>query len=202
MNKMKPNQRYIKLPAFFAIFVIANYACAGEDRDSKMYEKWKEDKSKQVAAFEAFLEKEQLSNLIPLHMLLRDASDWRDCKSQGFDTPPPKHWESVKSTLLLVAELKNRGILKNFEVNSGYRNPKINECAGGAKYSAHMTHFALDITTTGQKQLADNLCQFWKSEGRLWRMGLSRYSSGRIHVDTKRYRTWGNSGKPSYCASK
>jgi len=46
------------------------------------------------------------------------------------------------------------------------------------------------------------LCGFWSEHGRSWNMGLGRYPSGRIHVDTSGYRTWGadDTGKYAYCS--
>ena len=32
---------------------------------------------------------------------------------------------------------------------------------------------------------------FWRAQGKGWNMGLSRYPSGRIHVDRTGWRTWG-----------
>ena len=41
----------------------------------------------------------------------------------------------------------------------------------------------------------------WRREGRKWNMGLSKYPSGRIHIDRNGFRTWGASHKrgSSYC---
>ncbi|MFT3736461.1 MAG: D-Ala-D-Ala carboxypeptidase family metallohydrolase [Rhodocyclaceae bacterium] len=181
--------------------LVPHLVLAADVRDEVMFEQWRKHQESSVQAFEAFLVKEKLVGLVPLHHLLRNASDWKKCQSPPFEVPPQGNWQSVSSTLQLISELKSRGLLGSFEVHSAYRNPQLNDCADGAPESAHKTHYALDITATAQTKLADALCQFWRTEGKRWRMGLSRYKSGRIHIDTKRFRTWGNKGKPSYCAA-
>jgi hypothetical protein len=51
--------------------------------------------------------------------------------------------------------------------------------------------FALDITAAPGTVDMERLCRFWREEGKAWQMGLSRYPSGRIHLDVSGWRTWG-----------
>lgn len=176
-------------------------AWAHETRTDQLFQQWRAGREAQVQAFQTFLQGEKLGDVIPLAQLLRTASDWQRCHAEPFEVPPPSNWPDVASTLRLVAELKQRQLLPPFEVHSAYRNPALNECAHGAAQSAHKTHFALDIVTVGDQSVwIAGLCRFWRTNGQHWNMGLSRYSSGRIHIDTKRYRTWGNIGKTPLCA--
>jgi hypothetical protein len=176
-------------------------AWAHETRTDQLFQQWRAGREAQVQAFHTFLQGEKLGDVIPLAQLLRTASDWQRCHAEPFEVPPPSNWPDVASTLRLVAELKQRQLLPPFEVHSAYRNPALNECAHGAAQSAHKTHFALDIVTVGDQSVwIAGLCRFWRTNGQHWNMGLSRYSSGRIHIDTKRYRTWGNIGKTPLCA--
>lgn len=178
-------------------------AWANEARTDQLFHQWRAGHEAQVQAFEAFLRSEKLGDVIPLAQLLRTASDWQRCNAEPFEVPPPSNWPDVGSTLRLVAELMRRQLLLPFEVHSAYRNPALNECAQGAAQSAHTTHFALDIATVGDQSVwMTELCRFWRTEGQRWNMGLSRYASGRIHIDTKRYRTWGNIGKKPLCAQQ
>ena len=178
-------------------------AWANEARTDQLFHQWRAGHEAQVQAFEAFLRSEKLGDVIPLAQLLRTASDWQRCNAEPFEVPPPSNWPDVGSTLRLVAELMRRQLLLPFEVHSAYRNPALNECAQGAAQSAHTTHFALDIVTVGDQSVwMTELCRFWRTEGQRWNMGLSRYASGRIHIDTKRYRTWGNIGKKPLCAQQ
>ena len=190
-----------RLFLFLILILSCQWAWANEARTAQLFQQWRAARETQVQAFETFLRGEKLSDVIPLTQLLRTASDWQRCHAEPFEVPPPSNWPDVGSTLRLVAELKQRRLLPAFEVHSAYRNPALNECAQGAAQSAHKTHFALDIVTEGdQSTWMAELCRFWRTEGQAWNMGLSRYSSGRIHIDTKRYRSWGNVGKTPLCA--
>jgi uncharacterized protein YcbK (DUF882 family) len=81
-----------------------------------------------------------------------------------------------------------------FEVHSGYRHRELNRCAGGAARSAHLLAFAIDITTQTPPDARQRLCDFWLAHGRSWNMGLGHYPSGRMHIDTHGYRSWGADG--------
>ena len=154
-----------------------------------------------TADFEQSLEEADLGKVVPLYQLLRTATDWRACGGPAFEIPPRAQWPDVRSVLLLVKELKKRQFLTQFEAVSGYRNPSLNACAGGARSSAHAQQFAIDIVTRAENIDEKLLCQFWKTEGQAWNMGLSKYPSGRIHLDTAGYRTWGADHKrgSSFC---
>ena len=39
------------------------------------------------------------------------------------------------------------------------------------------------------------MCQFWKVEGKHFKMGLGVYGNNRYHIDTQAYRTWGKDFK-------
>ena len=129
--------------------------------------------------------------VVPLRELVRTASDWERCGGPQFELPPKRLWPEVRQVLKLLAELKRLGIVEEFEAVSAYRNPKLNACAGGAPKSAHTRSFAIDIVPEPGKVDERRLCDFWRKYGRYWKMGLSKYPSGRIHIDTAGYRTWG-----------
>jgi len=151
--------------------------------------------------FEKYLAQSGLNGVVPTRQLVRTASDWRKCGGPRFEIPPQEHWPEVKKVLKLVAELKHRKILVDFEAVSNYRNPVLNRCAGGAARSSHTRTFAVDIKPIDGKVDETRLCHFWLKEGKDWNMGLSKYPSGRIHLDVSGYRTWGAShGRDSaYC---
>ncbi|MFY9476525.1 MAG: D-Ala-D-Ala carboxypeptidase family metallohydrolase [Aquabacterium sp.] len=200
MNRLS---RFFLFRLFLLLMALPGLALAQaiDERSTVLFEQWRSGQPAQVQAFEAFLAQEQLAGIIPLRQLLRTASDWQRCGAVPFEVPPRSNWPDVRLTLKLVAELQRRQLLPAFEVHSAYRNPALNNCAHGAAQSAHKTHFALDITTAeDQSRWIAGLCRFWQDEGQAWNMGMSRYASGRIHIDTKRYRTWGNIGKTPLCA--
>jgi uncharacterized protein YcbK (DUF882 family) len=136
---------------------------------------------------------------VPTYQLLRSASMWKECRAEPFELPPPEHWKQVRDLLILLRELKNEGVLPEIEVVSAYRDPRLNRCAGGAPGSSHQ-QFAVDIAPVSEEH-GQRLCRFWRDQGRAWEMGVSRYPSGRIHIDRSGYRTWGASHKrgSSYC---
>lgn len=166
---------------------------ADVERDAVLFAHWRARHVAQVEAFEAFLVRSKVAQVVPTYQLLRSASMWKECRADPFSLPPPELWNDARDVLVLLRELRARGVLPPFEVVSAYRDPELNRCAGGAPGSSHQ-RFAVDIAPLPDAQV-ERLCSFWRDEGRLWAMGVSRYPSGRIHVDRAGYRTWGASHK-------
>lgn len=157
--------------------------------ESEAFRQW--SATAPVGEFEAYLGEAGLAGVIPTRQLLRTATDWRKCGGPRFEMPPRDQWPAVRRVLALVAELKSRNILVDFEAVSNFRNPALNACAGGAAASTHTTSFAIDIVPREGMVDETLLCEFWHTQGKSWEMGLGKYPSGRIHLDTTRYRTWG-----------
>ncbi len=187
-------------PASAAILLVGG-SHASETRTEVMFLVWRAANEAAVAPFEANLKEHGLDRLVPLAELLRTASAWQECRAQPFDVPPKSHWPAVTSTLSLLKELKIQGVLGDFEVHSAYRSKPLNKCAGGAAGSAHLVSFAVDLVPRSDPDAGERLCQFWRQRGSTWNMGLSRYPSGRIHIDTSSYRTWGadHSSGTAFC---
>ena len=172
---------------------------ADDDRDVALYRQWFPAHGAEVLAFEAFLAQHKVENVVPTYQLLRSASMWRECKASPFQVPPPAQWPEAKNVLLLLQELRRTQVLGPFAVVSAYRGEKLNRCAGGSRGSSHM-RFAVDIIPLGPTD-DQKLCRFWREQGQAWDMGLSRYPSGRIHVDRNGFRSWGEDYtlRTSYC---
>jgi hypothetical protein len=170
-----------------------------DQRDEQLFAEWSRDQD--LVGFQQFLRSRNIDSVVPIHQLLRTASDWQKCNAAPFAVPPANHWPAVEATLKLLQVLKAEGILTHFEVVSAYRDPVLNSCAEGSAHSSHMQAFAVDLEFPEASQDADRLCEFWKKDGGKWNMGLSRYPSGRVHIDTSGYRTWGEdySFRTSYC---
>lgn len=166
-------------------------ALADTERDAVLFAHWRARHVAQVDAFEEFLVRSKVAQVVPTYQLLRSASMWKECRADPFSLPPTELWNDVRDVLVLLQELRGRGVLPPFEVVSAYRDPVLNRCAGGAPGSSHQ-RFAVDIAPLPDAQV-ERLCGFWRDEGRTWAMGVSRYPSGRIHVDRAGYRTWGAS---------
>lgn len=152
---------------------------------------WQARNKSKVVAFTQFLDGQNVSGVLPVSGLLRSASAWEECKAEPFAIPPRQQWASVASVLRLLQHLQSTRVISSVEVYSGYRNPELNACAGGAAGSAHTKSFALDFRVQDDADPTEALCRFWLTEGKRWNMGYSRYPSGRIHIDTAGYRTWG-----------
>ncbi|QXH35146.1 D-Ala-D-Ala carboxypeptidase family metallohydrolase [Pseudomonas muyukensis] len=165
-----------------------------DERDLWMFAQWAGDHENR--RFREMLVDARLYGVVPIHQLLRSASDWRLCRAAPFAVPPASHWPAVRSTLALIKLLGEQGALRQFEVVSAYRDPRLNACAGGAPSSAHMRAFAVDLLLPAWAD-PNPLCRFWQQHGQAWNMGLGRYPSGRIHLDTAGYRTWGGDGSAS-----
>lgn len=182
-----------------ASLLIGQGAVQADERDVWMFAQWAGDHENRK--FREMLVDARLYGVVPIHQLLRSASDWRLCKASPFAVPPASHWPAVRSTLALIKTLDEQGALRQFEVVSAYRDPRLNACAGGASSSAHMRAFAVDLLLPPWAD-PNPLCQFWQQHGQAWNMGLGRYPSGRIHIDTAGYRTWGGDGSAgsSFCS--
>jgi hypothetical protein len=157
-----------------------------------------------VENFTKYLEAQGVSGVLPMSQLLRSASSWEECSAEPFVVPPQQQWEAAASVLRLLQFLESSGVItSHIEVYSGYRNPLLNACANGAAGSAHTRSFALDFKPLGPVDPAAALCNFWRTKGKKWNMGFSIYPSGRIHIDTARYRTWGydHTGKSAVCSA-
>lgn len=169
------------------------------ERGPVLFSLWRGKHPALVEPFEEYLQRQQVAQVVPTYQLLRSASMWKECAAEPFQVPPPAEWEKVRDVLVLLQELKARNVLSSFEVVSAYRDPKLNRCAGGAPGSSHQ-RFAVDIAPLPEQE-GVSLCRFWREQGQAWNMGVSRYPSGRVHIDRTGYRTWGASHRrgSSYC---
>lgn len=144
-------------------------------------------------------------NVPPLQQLLTTARSWEDCGYEPYQLPPQYLWQNMVPTLKLYAELKRQGILPpSTEIRSVYRSPDLNQCAGGAGGSKHMSNGAMDIWVPNYdgdlwrtQQMQDRLCEFWLYQGQSYDFGLGIYGTGAIHIDTQGYRKWGGNHSSS-----
>ena len=194
-------RRFLAHAGVLAALTLAGCAQTGEKRTQESFLAWRAGAGESVPSFESYLRLQDIDAVVPLHELLRSASSWEECGGSPYAVPPAAQWSYVRSTMLLVKELRRRGVLGDFEVHSAYRDEALNSCAGGAKGSAHFRAFALDLTPRQDDGAGQRLCDFWRQDGAAWNMGLSRYPSGRIHIDTNGHRTWGHDHtfRTSFC---
>jgi uncharacterized protein YcbK (DUF882 family) len=186
-------------PALLVALATAGADAQPDIRNEKFFNQWRLENVERVRDFEAYLKTQGVEKVSPMHELLRSASMWRECRAQPFEVPPPQRWQEAANVLLLLKHLRETGVLGDFEVVSAYRSPALNKCAGGAPKSAHV-FFAVDLAPLSLQE-AQRLCGFWQQQGGRWKMGLSRYPTGRVHIDRTRWRTWGSdhTRKTSFC---
>ena len=76
---------------------------------------------------------------------------------------------------------------------SVYRNPMLNQCAGGAPESAHKLDSAVDLVPLrpiDRISLMRTLCGVHNQHGEAYQTGLGFYAYLRFHIDSTKYRRW------------
>lgn len=152
--------------------------------------------ARDVAAFEDWLARKKLADILPTWQILRTASMWDACNGPPFEVPPPKSWRQIAPTLRFVRDhvVPTLGAV---EAVSVYRNPELNACAGGARRSAHRDFSALDLVPIrpwSRRAIFKILCPAHAAKGSAHAAGLGFYSFTRFHVDTRGFRRYGSAG--------
>ncbi|HZF43142.1 MAG TPA: hypothetical protein VEZ48_07010 [Sphingomonadaceae bacterium] len=150
-----------------------------------------------VLGFESFLKNEGLADVLPTWQLTRTASDYEKCGGPGFEVAPIEEWQHIADTLRFIKR-HVEPVIGDVEAMSGYRNPELNACAGGAKESAHRRFFALDLVPErpiARQGLIRSICAIHEFRGRAYDIGLGFYNGLRFHIDSKGFRKWGPNGK-------
>lgn len=166
-----------------------------EPSDADLFAAWRNGPAKvEVAAIEAYLEREKVGRVLPLADLLRSDARWRNCQSvEPFAVPPSAQWPAMAGTLRYVREQLVPAI-GPVRVVSGYRDPVANACFKGAKASRHLRFAALDLVPVRpipRARLIEALCGLHARTGSRFAVGLGIYNATRFHVDTAGYRRWG-----------
>jgi hypothetical protein len=188
----RPGWATVFAAALLAAALLGACATPPADRAGEAaFSAWRAAHEPQLQALERRLADEQVAQVLPLPQLLRSASSWERCGAAPWALPPEAQWPSVVQVLKLLQALRDAGVVAAIQVHSGYRDEALNACAGGAARSAHRLAFAIDFTPLDGTDPTPGLCAFWRDQGPAWRMGLGRYPSGRIHIDTLGHRQWG-----------
>lgn len=159
-----------------------------------------------VLSFKSYLEAADVDGVVPTWQLVRTASAWRDCGGPRFEVAPAAEWTHIAATLGFVKAEVEPAIGK-VEAVSGFRNEELNQCAGGAKASAHRHFYALDLVPRdgdlSRTALIRDVCGLHQAAGRRFGIGLGFYTGMRFHLDSKGYRKWGadGSGATSPCVT-
>lgn len=159
----------------------------------------------QVLSFKSYLDGEKVDEVLPTWQLVRTASMWRECNGPRFEVAPFGEWQHIAATLRFI-KAHVVPVIGPVEAVSGYRNPTLNQCSGGARESAHRHFYALDLVPlrdVARRALIRSICAIHEWRGRAYDAGLGFYSGLRFHLDSKGYRRWGPDGKgdTSPCAT-
>ena len=181
---------------------VGPYITAGQDEPG--YRAWYSRaswRSGYVSTFHNYLVQQGVAGVVPTWQLLRTATSWHRCGSEPFEVPPVHEWPHLVQTLRYIRYFVVPAI-GPVEPVSGYRNPHLNVCAGGAPESAHKSYSAIDLVPlrpTTREQLMRTLCAVHAQRGTDYQVGLGFYSFLRFHVDTTKFRRWGTDATSPDC---
>jgi hypothetical protein len=178
--------------AAVAIVVLATLLFSADTSDPhSRYLRWHREHAAEVGAYADFLAARGVGSVVPMRQLLRTGRSWRKC-GEEFAVPPRDAWPAIVPTLQLLAHLRGNGLLAgSSRVDSAWRSPPFNACAGGAPRSRHVTNGALDLEWISPPGGVETLCAAWRRDGPAHAWGLGFYSPTRIHLDTAGFRSWG-----------
>ena len=172
---------------------VARYVIAGQDEPG--YRAWYQASPVhrvRVAALHDYLSRSDAAWIVPTWQLIRTASDWQKCSQAAFEVPPTSEWPNIVQTLRFVRD-EVVPVIGPVEVVSTYRNPTLNECAGGAPGSAHLGFHAIDMVPLNEiprERLIATLCALHDRRGEAYGVGMGFYPFLRFHVDSKGFRRW------------
>jgi hypothetical protein len=172
---------------------VAPYIAAGQDEPG--YRSWylaDPSHTIQVKAFNDYLQSAGVAGIVPTWELLRTATSWQECGGQPFEVPPTSEWQHMVQTLRYVRDYVVPAV-GPVEPVSVYRNPALNQCAGGAPESAHMQDSAIDMVPLKpitREALIKTLCDEHTKYGAAYGTGLGFYAFLRFHVDSVKFRRW------------
>jgi hypothetical protein len=171
----------------------APYITAGQDEPG--YRSWylaAPWRAAQVKQLNDSLVTYQVGGIVPTWELLRTATAWKECGGEPFEIPPTSEWPHIVQTLRYIHDYVIPEV-GPVEPVSGYRNPSLNQCAGGAPESAHKHYSAIDLvplTPTTREQLMRTLCAGHSEHGEPYSAGLGFYAYLRFHIDSTKFRRW------------
>jgi len=158
----------------------------------------------QVKALNDYLMTYGVGGVVPTWQLLRTASDWYKCGAPAFEVPPPEEWPNVVQALRYVRD-QVIPTLGPVEPVSVYRNPSLNQCAGGARESAHRFMQAVDMVPLRpitRDAMIQKLCAIHARSGQGYGVGLGFYVGLRFHVDSRKFRTWGTNDEGTIACAR
>jgi hypothetical protein len=182
----------------FSFVVVTESALAQTDKGA--YASWLgEDPAhgEEVQSFDDFLQQQGVGGVFANDELLLDATNWKRCELKSpYAMPPRGLWPNIVPTLKFIRD-EVVPVIGPVTVESGWREPSLNRCAGGAPKSAHAQFYALDLVPLKpmtRQDLIAAVCKLHSVRGKAYKVGLGFYDGLRFHIDTKAYRRWGSDG--------
>ena len=184
---------------------LAPYVVIGQDEPG--YRNWylaSPAHASEVKGFNSYLTTYGVAGVFPTWQLLRTASDWYKCGAPAFEVPPPEDWPNLVQTLRYIRD-QVIPVLGPVEPVSVYRNPSLNQCAGGARESAHRFMQAVDMVPLRpitRDAMIRTLCAVHARTGEGYGVGLGFYVGLRFHVDSRKFRTWGTNDEGAIACAR
>jgi hypothetical protein len=184
---------------------LAPYIVIGQDEPG--YRNWylaSPAHAAQVRSLNTYLATYGVGAVVPTWQLLRTAGDWYKCSAPAFEVPPPEQWPNLVQTLRYIRD-QVIPTLGPVEPVSVYRNPALNQCAGGARESAHRFMQAVDLVPLQpitRAAMMERLCSVHARSGQGYGVGLGFYVGLRFHVDSRKFRTWGSNDQGTIACAR
>lgn len=159
------------------------------------YHRWLEAnplKATQMREYQAFLNQNNVGEIIPMRELLQGCADNPLKPELAFDVPPKALWPNIVPTLKWF-DTNARPLIGRVRLYHGYRNPEANK-ACGSHSPVHPANSAIDFVPLEMHDPAKIerlMCSAFRAKGRQGKVGMGFYGVGLIHIDTRGYRSWG-----------
>lgn len=175
------------------------------DQDAVAFKQWLQQQDpKQLAAYQRYMQ-QHLKHTPSLFVLTQYAAALPQyCEQLRFDLPEKQHWKPIALSLQLLEKLHAQGMIAHYQVIA-VRGFDPDRCvAPPLRHRDHSTHLLsagvyLKFPPSGRdgqpfsSSMLKHLCQFWKLEGKHYRMGMALYPDQILHLNRNAYQSWGKS---------
>lgn len=196
---MRTILRVVTAQVFCVLFASTANAGSGEPPPptASVYETWLNaapGRAAEVSAFEHYLADSGVGHVFETYQLLRTDTIWQSCGGQPFAVAPKSQWPHIVGTLRFIHD-RIEPKTGPLDIVSGYRDPALNKCAGGAAHSSHRGFWALDLEPTSaidRETMIATVCRVHSASGAAGHIGLGFYDGRRFHIDSDGFRRWGS----------
>jgi len=200
-NMMKRLLAALALAFWFPLLASTGSALAvapAENAAANAFDSWLDkepSRRSDVRDFEAFLAQHGVAGVLPTQEILLNDTSWSDCHMDGpYSLAERAYWPHIVNTLRYIHD-EIVPAIGPVQVESGYREPALNNCSGGAAHSAHAQFYALDLVpdrNIDRNVLIAQVCANHARYGAAYHIGLGFYDQTRFHIDSRSFRRWGS----------